>query len=53
MTEALAYAALFFLIAHLVADIGNVARMRHHARDWWTLMGIAALVGHLALDFIA
>ena len=50
MASFLAAAALFFLLAHLATDMGSVVRMRHHKQDWWTLMGIAALVGHLTLD---
>lgn len=39
--------ALVFTALHVVADLRNFFVHVRHARDWFSLIGVVALVGHV------
>ena len=54
ITEGLAYLALAFLAAHLLADARHlVLAMRIKHSQMWEMATFVALIGHLALDYVA
>ena len=52
VADVLLILTVVFLVGHLLADTRSLVHMRHHKKDWLTLAGMAALGGHLVLDFI-
>jgi uncharacterized membrane protein YgdD (TMEM256/DUF423 family) len=39
--------ALVFTVAHVLCDLRNFAVHVRHARDWFSLLGVVALLGHV------
>ena len=53
LTDALAYLALAFLAAHLMADARHlVMAVRARHSQVWEVATFVALVGHLTLDYV-
>ena len=54
ITDALAYLALAFLAAHLMADARHlVMAVRARHSQVWEVATFVALVGHLTLDYVS
>lgn len=42
-----------FLVAHLIADLRSAVLTIRHPKDGiWTALTLAALIGHLAFDYL-
>ena len=53
MTSILMLLAVAFLVAHLVADLRSAILTIKHPKDGiWTALTLAALIGHLAFDYL-
>lgn len=53
MTDGLMLLAIVFVVAHLIADLRSMVLTIRHPKDGiWTALTLAALMGHLAFDYL-